>query len=451
MKKKLFGTSGIRGHFPEDVNGILAINIGKAIGTYLGGKGDVVVGYDPRTSNKVLDNGISSGLIETGCNVIKLGMVPTGLTGFATEMLNCSCGIMITASHNPSTDNGVKIWNKNGMAFTSSQEDEIEEIYNSNSFITPSWNNVGKIYHNNEIIKDYIDKLLSLVKIKKGLKVLIDSASGAGSELSPIIFRMAGCEVITLNSQVDGFFPGRKAEPNKNNLGDLMQLVPILNADLGIAHDGDADRMITVDENGEISDFDKLLGLISKEMVIKTGDTIVTTVDAGLAIDEAVGSRGKIFRSEVGDVHVAELMEKENASFGGEPSGTWIHPEFSMCPDGILSGLKIAEIVSKKGKLSQLLNEIPSYPNERVKLPCSKEEKVLIMDEVKKSIKNEFNDIIEVSTIDGLRLTFKDGSWVLIRPSGTEDYFRITLEGKTQERADFIQKTSENFINNLIH
>ncbi|MDR0912406.1 MAG: phosphoglucosamine mutase [Methanobrevibacter sp.] len=468
INKKLFGTSGIRGMFPEDVDETLALKIGKALGTYIyfNNKYDVdddyendnektiVVGYDSRTSNQVIENAIVSGLIATGVNVIKLGMVPTGLVGFATQTLNADYGVMITASHNPSTDNGIKLWNKNGLAFTSNQESEIEKIYHSNSFKTPKWNNIGKIYYSNEVIDEYIQKLLSLVEILpkngKKLKIVIDSASGAGSTLSPLIFRMAGCDVITLNSQVDGFFPGRKAEPNKDNLGDLMALVPIVGADLGIAHDGDADRMITVDENGNISDFDKLLSLISKEMAQKYGGTIVTTVDAGLSIDDAVKGYGKVLRSKVGDVHVGEMMVENDSSFGGEPSGTWLHPEFSMCPDGILSGLKIAEMVSKYGKLSKLLDKIAIYPNYRVKIECNEEEKAIILNKVDKHFVDEFSDVKDINSIDGIRLTFEDESWVLVRPSGTENYFRITLEGKTQEKADEILKISEDFIKKFI-
>ncbi len=441
--KKLFGTSGIRGKIGSEINSELALKIGKSLAKYLNNTGKVVIGFDTRTTNRMLEQAITAGLNEHGVDVIKIGMVPTPLVGYATLKLNADAGIMLTASHNPSEYNGIKIWNKNGMAYTPEQEEKIEEIYYNEDFGFVEWDKIGIISHNDEIRKQYIDDLLDIVDIKSGLKVVIDCACGAGSELSPILFRKAGCEVITLNSQVDGFYPGRNPEPNIANLSSLMATVVATGSDLGIAHDGDADRMITVDENGKVSDFDKLLALVSK----KFGGTVVTTVDAGLCMDEAMAEvGGKVIRTKVGDVNVAEVMIEENASFGGEPSGTWLHQDFCMCPDGILSGLRMAEIVSKEGKLSELLAQFQDYPHLREKVTCSKEEKIAVMENMESLLSNAFDDISEINTIDGVRLTFNDGSWVLVRPSGTEDYVRITLEAKTQEKAEEIRDTCTKLI-----
>ena len=439
--KKLFGTSGIRGKIGSEVTCELALNVGKSLAYYLGNHGTVVLGYDTRTTNKMLDQAICAGLLESGINVIKIGMVPTPLVGYAAEKLGADAGIMLTASHNPSQYNGIKLWNSNGMAYTSSQEREIEEIYSDKSYISVSWENVGELSVNEEIKGQYIDDLVNMVDIRKGLKVVIDCASGAGSEISPLVFRKAGCEVTTLNSQPDGFFPGRNPEPNAENLQTLMKTVVAIGADLGIAHDGDADRMITVDEKGNVSPFDSLLALISKEF---DGD-IVTTVDAGLCMDESV--KGQVIRSAVGDVNVAEIIIERDASFGGEPSGTWLHPDFCMCPDGILSGLRLAEIVSRDGKLSELLGAIPSYPNIREKIICSKEAKVKVMENMEELLTQAFDDIVDVNSLDGVRLTFSDDSWVLVRPSGTEDFVRITLESRDADRAEEIRDVCVKIIN----
>ena len=439
--KKLFGTSGIRGKIGSEVTCELALNVGKSLAYYLGNEGTVVLGYDTRTTNKMLDQAICAGLLESGVDVIKIGMVPTPLVGYATEKLGADAGVMLTASHNPSQYNGIKLWNKNAMAYTSAQEAEIEEIYANKDYISVSWDNVGTLSVNEEIKGQYIDDLVSMVNIKPGLKVVIDCASGAGSEISPLVFRKAGCEVTTLNSQPDGFFPGRNPEPNADNLQTLMKTVVAIGADLGIAHDGDADRMITVDEKGNISPFDSLLALISKEF---DGD-IVTTVDAGLCMDESVN--GEVLRTPVGDVNVAEVIIEKDASFGGEPSGTWLHPDFCMCPDGILSGLRMAEIVSRDGKLSDLLAQIPQYPNIREKITCSKEAKVKVMENMEELLTGAFDDIRDINSIDGVRLTFEDDSWVLVRPSGTEDYVRITLESRNQKRAESIKETCVKIIN----
>ena len=439
--EKLFGTSGIRGKIGSEVTCELALNVGKSLAYYLGNEGSVVIGYDTRTTNQMLDQAITAGLLESGVDVIKIGMVPTPLVGYATEKLNVDAGVMLTASHNPSPYNGIKLWNKNAMAYTSEQEKEIEEIYANKSYTSATWDKVGKLSVNEEIKGQYVDDLVNMVDIKEGFKVVIDCASGAGSEISPLVFRKAGCEVTTLNSQPDGFFPGRNPEPNAENLQTLMKTVVAIGADLGIAHDGDADRMITVDEKGNVSPFDSLLALISKEF---DGD-IVTTVDAGLCMDESV--KGNVFRTPVGDVNVAEVIIEKNASFGGEPSGTWLHPDFCMCPDGILSGLRMAELVSNKGKLSDLLDEIPSYPNVREKITCSKEAKINVMENMEELLTDAFDDIVEVNSVDGVRLTFADDSWVLVRPSGTEDYVRITLESRSEDRAEEIKDACVKIIN----
>ena len=446
--KKLFGTSGIRGEIGSEVTAELALNVGKSLGFYLGGEGTVVLGYDTRTTSKMLEHAITAGLVESGINIIKLGMVPTPLVGYATEKFSADTGVMITASHNPSKYNGIKLWNNNAMAYTPEQEKIIEDIYLNKKYENTSWDKIGSIEVNSEIKEKYIEDLLSLVNIEPGFKVVIDCASGAGSELSPILFRRAGCEVITLNSQVDGFFPGRNPEPNDANLGSLKKVVKATGANLGIAHDGDADRMMAVDETGKVVDFDKLLALMAAEF----GGTIVTTVDAGLVMDvelEKVG--GKVLRTPVGDVAVADAIIKNNASFGGEPSGTWLYPDFCMCPDGLLSGIRLANIVSHKGPLSKLLSNMADYPNIREKITCSNEEKIIIMKNMEEEMTKAFDDIKEVNNIDGVRLILNDGSWVLIRPSGTENYIRITLESPSEDKANKMKDICVNLIKSHIN
>lgn len=440
---RLFGTSGIRGKVGEKITTQLALDIGKAVATFLNGNGTVVVGYDPRTSNKMLENALCAGLMECGCNVLYLGMVPTPVVGFAASRLNASAGVMITASHNPSPDNGIKLWNPDGMAYSTAQEMEIERIVHEKDYLTKNWNELGTKKEVKDIIPQYVQELLNLVAINPGLKVVVDCGSGAASYLSPLILRKAGCEVLSLNSQPDGFFPGRKPEPNQDNLKDLMNTVQLVGADLGIAHDGDADRMVAVDDTGKMADFDKLLALVSSRI----GGTVITTVDAALCMDECLESvGGTVIRTKVGDVHVAQEIVEQNASFGGEPSGTWLHPEFCMCPDGILSALKVVELVSQQGPLSELLSAIPEYSTIREKLPCSNENKIRVMENVESSLEGCFNEVVDVNNIDGVRISFEDGSWVLVRPSGTEPYVRITLEGKTNARAQEILKISAEFI-----
>jgi phosphoglucosamine mutase len=444
-KPRLFGTSGIRGRFGEKVTLELAADTGRALATHLGGDGEVVVGYDTRTSSQLLENALIAGIVECGCDVTRLGMVPTPLVGYAASRLGAAAGVMITASHNPAPYNGIKLWNPDGMAYRPSQERVIESIIHSRDFKRKAWDELGSIT-TVDMRDDYVRAVLETVEIKKPLKVVIDSGCGAASHLSPLIFRKAGCRVITLNSQPDGFFPGRDPEPVPENLSELMETVRSTGADLGIAHDGDADRMVAIDDQGRFASFDKLLALMAREI----GGKIITTVDASLCVDECLGDRGEVTRTRVGDVHVANTIAEEGARFGGEPSGTWLHPDFCMCPDGILSALRVAELVSARGPLSELLEEVPSYPNIRDKVPCPDEKKDIIMERVAAELSDQFGETSDINTIDGVRISLDDGSWVLVRPSGTEPYIRITLEGKTEEKARYIHERTRGYLENVI-
>ncbi len=444
--QKLFGTSGIRGPIGTTITTDLALKMGRALSTILRPECSVVVGYDSRTSNQMLEKALTAGILEGGCNILSLGMAPTPLVGYATMKLGADAGVMITASHNPPQDNGIKVWNSNGMAYRSHQEKELEQIIHQESFRAVPWDKIGKIEDKQSIFLEYIDDLLNFVHVKPGLKVVMDCANGAASYLSPLILRKAGCEVITLNSQPDGFFPGRMPEPSAANLQELMKMVKSTGADIGIAHDGDADRMVAVDEQGHLADFDKLLSLIAMDI----GGNVVNTVDASNSIDICLEGRGKVIRTKVGDVHVAEAIEEHRANFGGEPSGTWIHPEFCMCPDGILSALKVVALVREKGPLSKLLDEVPSFPTLREKINCMESQKKKIMEVTNEKFQGIFSGVTEANSIDGVRLSLENGSWVLIRPSGTESYIRITLGGKTPKEAQELMDKCKEFMEGLL-
>jgi phosphoglucosamine mutase len=445
---KLFGTSGIRGKIGSEITLDVAVNVGMAIATYVGGKGSkIVLGYDSRTSNVMIENAVTAGILQCGCTVLKLGMAPTPLVGYATMKLKADAGVMITASHNPPEYNGIKLWNPDGMAYRQDQERAIEEIIHEKRFKTVSWENIGKIEEIKYVVSEYIKDILDQTDVKPGIKVVVDCANGAASYLSPLILRMAGCSVIAINSQPDGFFPGRLPEPSEKNLQELMKVVKATGADIGIAHDGDADRMIAIDEKGRMADFDKLLAIVSREI----GGKIVTTVDASLCTDKCMDEvEGIVIRTKVGDVHVAEAIELNNACFGGEPSGTWLHPNFCMCPDGILSALRVIELVQKYGPLSKQLDEIPSYPTIRDKVNCEDHQKKLVMEGVEEKLHNVFEDVVDVNRIDGVRISMVDGSWVLIRPSGTESFIRITLEATSTEKAHMIRDQCADFIEALL-
>lgn len=431
---KLFGTSGVRGVVGKQITPELVMDLGLALATNLGNSGTVVVGKDPRTSSDMLESCLISGLLSGGCDVKRLGIVPTPVVSFAVRRLNAKAGVMITASHNPPEYNGIKFWDSSGMAYSPKLEDEIEGIYFGKQMKRVGWDRIGDV-REVEVLTGYIDEVAAAVRLKRGYKVVVDCGNGAGSLVSPHLLRRLGCKVIALNSHIDGFFPGRGLEPSPENLGELCSVVKSTGADLGLAHDGDADRIAAVDELGRVAQADKLLGLVAVHQVGRKGDVVVTTVDASSVVDDSVGKRGgKVVRTRVGDVSVAAEVKKHRAVFGGEPSGAWIFPSVHPAPDGPLAAVKILELLDSTGKkLSELLGTLPEYPTAREKVACPNERKARTMEKLEARLKKEFPDVVRTLTIDGIRLELKDG-WVLIRPSGTEPYIRVTAEGRTPER-----------------
>lgn len=447
---RLFGTSGVRGKVWEDVTPQLAHELGLALATYLGNSGEVVVGKDPRTSSEMLEGCLTSGLLSGGCKVKHLGIVPTPVVGFAARSLGTKAGVMITASHNPPDYNGLKFWGSDGMAYTPEQEEEIEELYFQGKLRPVSWDRIGRV-ERVDVLPSYIGRIAGSVELERKYKVVVDCGNGSGSLATPHVLQKLGCKVVTLNSQLDGFFPGRGLEPSPENLRELCEVVRSIGADVGLAHDGDADRTAAVDELGRVANPDKLLALLSANQIKRKGEVVVTTVDAPRVVDECVGRRGgKVVRTRVGDVSVAVAVKEHNAVFGGEPSCTWIFPSMHLAPDGPLAAVKILELVDSTGKrLSELLDELPEYPVVREKVPCPNDKKADVMKKLWPELKKEFPDVVEVLTVDGIRLGLEEG-WVLVRPSGTEPYIRVTAEGRTQECAKEIASRATRILKSCI-
>jgi len=380
---RLFGTSGIRRVVDEDLLQ-LALNVGLVVG---GVYPRVVVGCDTRTS----------------------------LAYAATEF---DAGAMITASHNPPEYNGIKLINPDGSAFDSRQQKQIEEAVLAESFAVAPWEKIDSGGAYNGAVEEHINGIIRSFPAALKLRVVVDGGCGAASLVTPELLRRLGCEVVALNCYPSGFFP-RRVEPTEANLGDLMQAVTEFGADLGIAHDGDADRMMAVDDKGRFIAGDRLLVLFARELGAKE---VVTTVDASMSIDEA-GFR--VARTRVGDTYVSEEL-KGGGDFGGEPSGSWVFPGFSLCPDGIYAAARIAAIASRD-KLSRLVDDIPRYPL----LRGSVGSQGVAMSELEKRLLAM--KPTSVSDIDGTRLDFGDG-WLLIRASGTEPKIRVTVEAKSEAR-----------------
>jgi len=417
---KLFGSSGIRGITNKEVTVDLALKVGLALGS---SKESAVIGRDPRIAGEMIEHALISGMVSAGCDVVRVGLVTTPTLAHAAR--NYDCGVMVTASHNTSEYVGIKLWNPDGMAFDSAQQEEIERAVAAGDLTHVEWNRIGNVTTDSNAVREHSEMIMSHVNPIKpaSLRVVLDCGCGAGGTITPNLLREMGCDVITLNAQLDGYFPARNPEPNDANLGLLKKAVVEFDADLGIAQDGDADRMMAVDENGVFVTGDEMLAIFAG-YECKAGGTLVVPVDTSMIVDDALPD-SNVVRTRVGDVYVAEEIKRTGADFGGEPSGSWIFPQVSYCPDGIYAAARLIEIVQDVG-LDELRDRLPQYPTKRGTVVCDNERKGSVMD----MVGSEMGTLGKVTDIDGIRVEMDDG-WLLVRPSGTEPKIRITAEART--------------------
>src|SRR2546425_3150813 len=443
---RLFGTNGIRGIVGPEMNADLALKVGRAIGTSFGG-GTVVLGRDTRLSGPMLARAAASGLMSAGCDVIDLGVVPTPCEQyFLAKSGHLKGGVVVTASHNPREFNGIKALDARGMEMRREDEEAIESIFFDGTFHVAAWSEVGSIRSDDGANHQYLEAILAKVDVaatrKSAFTVVVDPGNGAGCVVTPYLLRSLGCRVISLNGQPDGAFPGRMPEPIPDHLGDLMRVVSEVHADLGIAHDGDADRAIFVDDKGSFVYGDKSLALLAKAAIQGRGGTVVTPVSTSSLIDEVVrAAGGRVVRTRVGSPIVARTMFETGAAFGGEENGGVIFPDHQFCRDGAMSAAKMLELLAHEGKrLSSLTAALPQYhlKKSNVSVPVERREAVL-------SSLVELTKGRKVDTTDGVKIVEADGA-VLVRPSGTEPIFRVYAEGRTPERAEALAREGADLI-----
>lgn len=416
----LFGSSGVRGVINKEMTPELAAAIGMAVGS---GNKQVVIGMDSRTSGPMIEAAVMSGVMSTGCDAALAGLVTTPTLAEAARELDF--GVMVTASHNPPEYGGIKLCNTDGTGFDVAQSNAIEKMVESKKYKLAPWDKVGKKRLCADAVERHAERILSSAGESK-LKVVVDCANGPAFNITPIVLQRMGCQVITMNSNPDGRFPGRPPEPSEENLSDLKKAVVSMKADLGIAHDGDADRMVAIDEKGAYFGGDQLLALFAKKYGKKK---IVVTVDTSMAIDDYVDA--SVVRTRVGDVFVSEAVKKSKADFGGEPSGTWIFPDQTYCPDGVLAACRLVGLIGKK-RLSEVRKDIPKYPILRDSISYDPGARAKVLKNLEKEmVKLKCEDLV---LLDGFRPVFKDG-WALVRPSGTEPKIRYLAEARSQKRA----------------
>lgn len=432
---KLFGTAGIRGPIIGKVTPELVLKFGLSLATFLGNKGVVATGHDTRTSSIMLKHSLLSGLLAGGCNALDLGLIPMPVLSYFCNHSDVDAGVMITASHNPPEDNGLKCLAPEGMEYVPSEEEALENLILGNKYRAVPWNKIGESREIENAVRSYSDAIFNRVGQlgKKPLRVVVDCANGTAYNLIPTLLQRMGCSLTTLNVKPNGHFPGRMPEPKPENLWEIMETVPRVKAAIGFAYDTDADRIAIIDEHGGFVSQSRVIALFAKEAVEAHGGTVVTSVDASLCIDEAVEKAGgRVERTRLGQIHVP-LREKKNIIFCGEP---WKLMDLSWGPwvDGIYSTARMVKMLSEKGvAVSQLFSEIPEYPWSRLSTPCPDELKSLAMSKIEDVLLKE-TGVKEVWTFDGIRLNYEDRSWLLIRPSGTTPHIKIYCEARTRKR-----------------
>ena len=438
---KLFGTDGVRGKAGDFLDAITVLKLAKAAGIYFRKHSTtkkILVGKDTRRSGYMIENALVSGLTAVGYDVIQIGPMPTPAIAYLTESMRCDAGIMISASHNPYEDNGIKFFDNHGNKLNTTCEKAIETIFNDDELMQNeqvTGRNIGASKRIDDVIGRYIVSIKSSFPRDlnlSGLRIVLDCANGAAYKVGPTILQELGADVIVVNNKPDGF--NINEDCGAMHPEHIGKLIREYRADIGLALDGDADRLVIIDEKGEVVDGDKLIGALCNylnEEKLLRGNGCVATVMSNKALEDYLSSKGiDLFRSDVGDKYVLEVMKEKGINFGGEQSGHIIFSDTAKTGDGLASALQVLALILKSGKkASEVLNPFELYPqilhNMKVieKIPL---EKIKGLEELLKPIREK-----------GMR--------DLIRYSGTENKIRLLLEGKNKKDVEDAMETLKSF------
>lgn len=439
---RLFGTDGVRGVANTELSAELVYKLGQAGAYVLTSETNrtpkILVGMDTRISGGMLESALVAGICSVGAEAVCLGVVPTPAVAYLTRHYKADAGVVISASHNPFEFNGIKFFDSNGYKLPDATEDKIEEIARNGFDNTqlPYGAGVGRRKTAGNTLRDYVDFLKSTIDHDlKGLKIALDCANGASYQAAPMLFEELGAQVFPINNSPDGLNINRDC--GSTHMSQLMEHVRKCGADVGLAFDGDADRVLAVDENGELVDGDKILAVIGLELK-KTGqlahDTIVATVMSNLGLDIMAGENGlKLVKTKVGDRYVLEEMLDKGYILGGEQSGHIIFLKHNTTGDGLLTALQLLNVMKTTGrKLSDLAGVMQVLPQVLENAKVRNENKHRYMeDELVAKLCCELED------------EFRGEGRVLIRPSGTEPLVRVMIEGKDR---DYIAKRASELV-----
>ncbi|WP_436346374.1 phosphoglucosamine mutase [Natronorubrum sp. FCH18a] len=435
---QVFGSSGTRGVANEELTPAFVLRVAKAAGTAWGAD-RVAIARDTRYTGRMLADAAASGLASTGTGVDRLGVLPTPGAQFYAEREGVPV-IVITASHNPPQYNGVKLVGRDGIELAVSDLEDIEQVLLAESATVAPWDETGRVREIEGVTREYVDELLAASDRETiadaELTVALDPGHGAGTLTSPEFFRELGCRVVTVNGQPDGHFPGRDPEPVPDNLEDLGQLVRATDADIGIAHDGDADRAIFYDENGEYVAGDAALAALAAAE-LEEGDTTVSAVNVSQRLVDVVGEVGAALElTPIGSTNIItrieELEEKgKRVPIAGEGNGGIFFPAYRLSRDGAFTAARFLELVAER-PVSEIVAPYDDYANVRYNIEYeSTAERDAMIDA---AANHAQESDAELNTRDGYRLDHGD-AWVLARPSGTEPLVRIYAEARDSDRA----------------
>ena len=430
---KFFGTNGIRGVFSEDFTLEFVHDMTLAIGTYFE-RGPILIGFDGRESSPVISKVVSSALNSIGIDCNVAGIIPTPCLEFAVKTLGYSGGIMITASHNPPQYNGIKPAAKDGVEISREDELIIEDIYLQKSWIKnpENWGTTGK---EERAIETYLKGIASQVDSKliesKNFKVVLDLGNGAQAVSAPDFCKMMQCETLLVNQNIDGNFPGRGTEPTPQNLSELSKTVTENNADFGIAFDGDGDRSIFCDNQGNILTGDKSALALTQYILKKYPNSlIVTCLNSGSNIEVLADKfNSKVIRTKVGSVEVSRKMVHTDALIGFEENGGFMYGKHNQVRDGCMTLALMLDLLATGKSISDEIACLPPSFTTKDKVSCSPENASKLIS----ALKEEFPGS---DTTDGIKITIDPKNWVMIRPSGTEPIVRVYAEAESQEKLD---------------
>jgi len=426
---RLFGTNGIRGIVGETITSDFAYRIGSSIASLYKNK-RILVGRDGRTSSQMLAEGAVAGILAQGDSVEDCGLITTPGLQFLAK-ISSSPGLVVTASHNPPEYNGFKVVDSDGIEIPREKEERMEQLV-----VNDSWKaskTPGQREQRILPLDPYLTSVRTHVgkgKLVESLRVVVDTGNGVSSLTTPVLLRSLGCRVVTINDNIDGRFPGRTSEPRPENLGPLSELVRFEKAAFGVAHDGDADRAVFVDETGVVHSGDNSLTLIADEVLKKSPrGKVVTPVNSSMSVTEVARKRrGRMILTKVGSIHVARTMVHEKAILGGEENGGIFYAPHQPVRDGTMATLLILNsILENRMPLSKLMARLPRFFMAKEKRKCPDEKKNDAMKKIRQRLGNRVT-----SEIDGIRVDIKDRGWFLVRPSGTEPLIRVYVEGKTE-------------------